>query len=280
MKVLVTGGEGFVGHHLAKRLIKEEHQVTILDTWRFGEEKRDRLDARYELEGTRNISQLKPEFDWIFHLGEYSRVETSFKDVKKVWESNVAGTTSVVEFAIKCNAKLIYTCTSSVTASEGAYLSPYTWSKARNADLIKASGKWFGLNYAICYLYNVYGGTETSTGNLATVIAKWKKLAKQGSPLPVTSPGNQRRYFTHIEDIVDGLMIIAEKGTGDNLGIGAEKSYSMLQVAQMFNAEIRMTPEVQGNRTTSSLLTKKTKELGWSPKIDLRQHIQEWLDEV
>ena len=280
MKVLVTGGEGFVGHHLSKRLINLGHEVTILDKFRPGELKRDKLNATYNLLGTKNISQLSTDFDWIFHLGEYSRVENSFTHTKQVWESNVAGTTAVVEFAIACNAKLIYTCTSSATASEGAYLSPYTWSKVRNADLIKASGKWFDLDYAICYLYNVYGGTENSTGNFATVIAKWKKLAKQGSPLPVTAPGNQRRYFTHIEDVVDGLIIVAEKGHGDNYGIGADRSNSMLQVAQMFNSEIRMTPEVQGNRTTSALLTKKTKKLGWMPEIDLRQHIQEWLDEV
>ena len=97
MKVLVTGGEGFVGHHLSKRLINLGHEVTILDKFRPGELKRDKLNATYNLLGTKNISQLSTDFDWIFHLGEYSRVENSFTHTNKVWESNVAGTTAVMD---------------------------------------------------------------------------------------------------------------------------------------------------------------------------------------
>ena len=107
---------------------------------------------------------------------------------------------------------------------------------------------WFGLNYAVTYFYNVYGEREIKDGKYATVIAKFLELKKNNAAfLPVTKPGTQKRNFTHINDIISGLIIIAKKGVGDGYGIGSSQSYSILDLAKMFKMPIQMTISKKGN---------------------------------
>ena len=127
--------------------------------------------------------------------------------------------------------------------------------------------------YAITYFYNVYGGREIKEGKYATLIALFKDKIEKGEKLTVVSPGTQKRNFTHIDDIIDALVLIGEHGEGDGYGIGSDKSYSILEVAKMFNSEIELLPERKGNRMSGDVITDKTKELGWSPLHSLEKYI-------
>ena len=132
--------------------------------------------------------------------------------------------------------------------------------------------------YAITYFYNVYGPREIETGKYATLIALFKEKMKNSETLTVVSPGVQKRNFTHIDDIIDGLVLVGENGYGDEFGIGSDEAFSILEVAQMYDGEIQMLPERRGNRMSAEVKTEKTKALGWESKRKLENYIQECRD--
>jgi UDP-glucose 4-epimerase len=142
-----------------------------------------------------------------------------------------------------------------------------------NTDLVKNYGTWFGLPYAITYFYNVYGPREINDGPYATLIGIFSTKTKKGEPLSVVAPGTQKRNFTHVSDIVDGLVLVGEKGEGDGYGLGAEESYTILEVAKMFGNELIMLPERQGNRMDSPLDTSNASKLGWKATNSLKDFI-------
>jgi UDP-glucose 4-epimerase len=278
MKILVTGGAGFIGSHLCEELVKNtNNSVYSLDNYSTGTKKNHVERVIYIQGETRNIDNLidfNPET--VYHLGEYSRVEQSFDDIEKLWGSNKEGIFAVLQFCRKHSSKLVYAGSSTKFGDGGIgkNQSPYAWTKASNTELVKNYGDWFGLKFAITYFYNVYGGREISTGKYATLIALFKEKYKNREPLTVVSPGTQLRNFTHIDDIISGLVMVGEKGSGDNYGIGCSKSFSILDIANMFDTKIKMLPERKGNRMTSKVVCEKIKILGWSETKSVLNYIE------
>jgi len=276
--ILVTGGAGFVGSHLCERLVKEGNKIYSLDNYFTGSRDNHVTGVTYIQGETKNISKLITTVpDLIYHLGEYSRVEQSFFDIELVHNYNIIGTFHVLEFARKNCCKVVYSGSSTKFGDGGLgrNASPYAFSKASNTELVINYGNWYNLSYAITYFYNVYGPREISTGKYATLIGIYKELSKQGLPLSVVSPGTQKRNFTYIDDIIDALVLIGEYGHGDEFGIGSDESFSILEVAKMFEGNIEMLPERQGNRMMSEVVTDKTKALGWEPMHRLIDYIRE-----
>ena len=280
--ILVTGGAGFIGSHLCEKLVQDnDNKVYSLDNYSTGSINNHIENVEYIAGSTVDIESLihfKPDF--IYHLGEYSRVEQSFEDITEVWKSNKNGIFSVLEFTRKTGAKFIYAGSSTKFGDGGLgrSQSPYAWTKATNTELVENYGNWFDIPYAITYFYNVYGDREISTGKYATLIALFLNKIKNNEKLTIVSPGTQKRNFTHIDDIISGLILIGENGYGDDFGIGCEKSYTVLEVAKMFGGDIEMLPERRGNRMVADVITEKTMKLGWSPKKTLNNYIQECLN--
>lgn len=280
--ILVTGGAGFIGSHLCERLVRDGHRVISLDNYFTGSRENHVAGVEYREGHTKDIESLVPEsVDLVFHLGEYSRVEKSFEDVEQVWDLNQFGTFAVLEFARRRGAKLLYAGSSTKFGDSGLGRdqSPYAWSKASMTDLVRNYGDWFGLEYAITYFYNVYGPRESSTA-FGTVVAIFKEQYARGLPRSVVAPGTQQRIFTHVEDIVDGLICVGEAGRGDGYGIGGEDHLSILELAQLFGEETIMLPERQGNRKVAAIDTTKTRALGWTPRRSLRDNIATFLAET
>lgn len=282
--ILVTGGAGFIGSHLIRELVKDKkNRVISLDNYFTGSKDNHVAGAEYREGHTKDIERHVPETpDIVYHLGEYSRVEKSFDDMELVWDLNKIGTFNVLEFCRKRNVKIVYAGSSTKFGDGGLGRdqSPYAWTKASNTELVRNYGRWFNLPHAITYFYNVYGPREISAGPYATVIGIFKELYRQGKPLTVVSPGAQTRNFTHVDDIVSGLMLVSNDGEGDDFGIGSETKYSILDVARMFNTEIIMLPERKGNRMGSDIDTKKIESLGWKPKNSLAEHIKEFVSSI
>jgi len=279
-KILVTGGAGFVGSHLCERLSQDtNNEVYSLDNY-FTGSKNNHVDGVTYIEGsTADIDKLitfSP--DMVYHLGEYSRVEQSFDDIEKVWRYNKDGIFAVLEFVRKHGCKILYAGSSTKFGDGGLgrSASPYAWTKASNTELVMNYGTWFNVPYAITYFYNVYGPREIESGRYATLIALFKAKIKNNETLTVVSPGTQKRNFTHIDDIIDGLVLVGENGYGDEFGIGSGEAYTILEVAQMFGGEIKMLPERKGNRMSADVMVEKTKALGWSPKRKLQDYIAEF----
>lgn len=277
MEILVTGGAGFIGSHLCERLSNEGHTVTSLDNYFTGSIENHVQGVSYITGDTKDIHSLvttTPEL--IYHLGEYSRVEQSFEDIDIVHNYNTTGTFQVLEYARKHKCKLVY---SGSSTKFGDATSPYAYTKSANTELVVNYGKWFDLEYAITYFYNVYGPREIKQGKYATLIALFKEKIKNNNDLTVVSPGTQQRNFTYIDDIIDALLLIGKQGNGDEYGIGSDESFTVLEVANMFEGKIKMIPERPGNRTTSQVVTEKTKQLGWKPKHTLINYIKELKNE-
>jgi UDP-glucose 4-epimerase len=275
--ILVTGGAGFIGSHLCERLSKSDNNLVFsLDNYFTGSVSNHVPNVTY-IEGDTvdifNLIKFTP--DMVYHLGEYSRVEQSFDDIQTVWRSNTEGTFAVLEFVRKVGCKILYAGSSTKFGDDGLgrSSSPYAWTKSTNTELIKNYGNWFNLPYAITYFYNVYGNREIASGKYATLIALFTEKMKRGEKLTVVAPGMQRRNFTHIDDIIDGLILVGENGFGDEFGIGCPDSYSILEVANFFGGEIEMLSERKGNRMIADVITTKTQSLGWYPKFKLEEHI-------
>src|SRR3989344_2528541 len=276
--IVVTGGAGFVGSHLCEALSKAGHRVISLDNYFTGLRANLVLSVEYREGHTKDIARHIPEKpDLIFHLGEYSRVEKSFEEPAVVWDLNKDGTFCVLEFwrKNKHGCKLVYAGSSTKFGDGGLGRdqSPYAWSKATNTELVRNYGVWYGLPYAITYFYNVYGPGERA-GAYGTVVEIFRQKKLKGEVITVNAPGTQKRNFTHVNDIVNGLILVGEQGEGDDFGIGNESEYSILEVANMFGGEIVMGPEVLGNRMSSDIDTSKTRLLGWEPEQSLDEYVK------
>lgn len=278
--VVVTGGAGFIGSHLCERLAAMGHKVISLDNYFTGSKDNHVAGVEYREGHTKDIEKHIPETpDLIYHLGEYSRVEISLTEPALVWDLNKDGTFGVVEFwrkrQEKNKMKLVYAGSSTKFGDGGLgrVQSPYAWTKASNTELVENYGRWYSLPYAITYFYNVYGPGERA-GKYGTVIEIFKQKKLRGEPLGINAPGTQRRIFTHVNDIVDGLVLVGEKGEGDEFGLGAAKDYSILEVAQLFGGPVEMRPEVQGNRMEAAIDTTKSHAIGWSATRTLSDYIQ------
>ncbi len=278
-KILVTGGAGFVGSHLCERLASDkENDVYSLDNYFTGSEDNHVSNVTYIKGLTADIDTLV-DFapDMVYHLGEYSRVEQSFDDIEKVWQFNKDGIFAVLQFVRKHGCKILYAGSSTKFGDGGLgrSASPYAWTKATNTELVQNYGAWFNVPYAITYFYNVYGPREIQTGKYATLIALFKEKMKNAEPLTIVSPGSQKRNFTHIDDIIDGLVLVGENGYGDDFGIGSPEAYTIKEIAELYDGEIQMLPERKGNRMTADVISAKTEALGWKPTRTIKKYIEE-----
>jgi UDP-glucose 4-epimerase len=274
--VLVTGGAGFIGSHLCERLARDGHTVISLDNYFTGSPDNHIDGVEYREGHTKDIATHVPEdVDLVYHLGEYSRVERSLSEPAAVWDLNMHGTAAVLEYTRAKGTKVVYAGSSTKFGDGGLGRdqSPYAFSKAANTELIRNYGSWYGLRYAVAYFYNVYGPRERA-GAYGTVIEIFRQKRLAGEPLTVNAPGTQKRNFTHVDDVIDAIMLVGEHGEGDDFGIGSEESLTILELAQLFGGEVALGPEVPGNRMDSVIDTSKTRLLGWSPKRDLKTYVE------
>lgn len=275
MEVLIIGGAGFIGSHLCEAYIKDNN-VTSLDNYISGKEENHIPGVRYLNMDAKDILSIDPEYQLIFHLGEYSRVEKSLDKLDFVLENNSLPILNILKFTKVSNAKLIYAGSSTKFADNGTnkFKSPYAFSKWQNSEIVKFYCENLNIPYAIPYFYNVYGGRENANGEFATVIAKFLNLKSHHKKLYITKPGTQTRNFTHIDDTVNALEIIADKGLGDEYGIANPHSYSINEVAQLISSNIGYLDENKANRQSSKILTEKTLALGWKPQKHLHEYIK------
>lgn len=275
MKITITGGTGFIGTNLCQRLISLGHEVISIDNYSSGKKSNHIPNVKYINSDCRHISKLVDDVDLVFHLGEYSKITPSFKDTQTIIDTNMYSTAKVIEYCKNKNIKIVYAGSSTKYSEDGANASPYAFSKAKNTELIKNYGKWFGLQYSICYFYNNYGPyQDTCNDGWETVISIFEKQKIKGTPLTIVKPGTQRRNFTYVGDTVEGLIASAFKNKNDEYQLSSNESYNMFELAKLFNHEYELIPERPGDRIISSINYIDTyKKLNWAPKYKLKDWI-------
>jgi UDP-glucose 4-epimerase len=275
---LVTGGAGFIGSNLIKELVKKGCNVTSIDNYSTGTNENEVNGVKYINDDIENISKLKMSFDVCFHLAAQSRVQPSFDDPQESVRVNVTGTTRVMEWAKINNIKVIYAGSSSKHHDPSD--SPYAMTKFLGEEICKLYKKSFDVNVEIARFYNVYGPLEPLDEKFGNVIGIWQVKANKNLPLPIVGDGNQKRDFTHVFDIVDGLLRIAntEIKHKDAWEIGTGVNYSInelfLMFKQKFNADSIYIPDQKGNyRETLRVNDDLINLLNWHPKDRLREYI-------
>jgi UDP-glucose 4-epimerase len=280
MNILVTGGAGFVGSNLVKRLKSEGHRIVVIDNYSAGKHENEIQGVTYINDHTKNINDIDLPFhpDVVFHLGEYSRIHPSFEEYERVWNYNTVGTFEVVNFCMKRNIKIVYAASSTRFASEGIDHSPYSLSKSMSIDLVKSFAKWYDSKYAICYFYNVFGPGHNSSPvpGYESVISVFETQHKNNQPITIVGTGEQRRMFTYVDDIVDGLIKAWHYESNDEFDLVNPISFSILEIAKLFSDNIVFIKPRLGDRSESDPQTynETCSKLNWHPTISVDQWIK------
>ena len=286
--ILVTGGAGFVGTNLINLLLKKtKFKIISIDNYSSGYKKNHIKNRRVKyLKGdTKYIVELlknyKNKINSIFHFGEFARIYQSFKQFNKCYDSNSLGSKAVFKFCLDNNVKLIYSATSASLGNSGndQNLSPYSFTKSKNLELLENLKKWFKLRYEVIYFYIVYGPRQIISGDMATVIGIFENHYKKKIPLPVVKPGTQTRRFTHIQDTILVCYEAWKKNKCLHYSISNKKSYSIIKVAKLFKRNIKFLPKRAGERYASALTNlsfsnKVHKRFG---KIQLKDYINSFI---
>ena len=260
--LIVTGGAGFVGSNLILHFLKETNfKIISLDNYTSGTKKNHIKNSRvkYLKSDTKNISKTlknyKSKIHSLFHFGEFARIYQSFLKMDECINSNTIGSHEVFNFCFSNKIKLIYSATSASIGNNGLdkNLSPYAFTKAKNLEMLENLKKWYKFKYEVVYFYNVYGPKQIKTGSMATVIGIFEDQFKKKKPLSVVRPGTQSRRFTHIKDTIDACYFAWKKNKCQHYSISNKKSYSIIQVAKMFNTKFKLLPARPGERYASAL---------------------------
>lgn len=277
MKILVTGGAGFVGTNLIKRLLKEGHSVVSLDNYTTGLKSNELEGCQYWSGDIQNIATMDKDFDVVFHMAAIARIQPSFERPEDYIETNFAGTYEVVKFCIKNNIPLIYAGSSS--KHSGRFKNPYTFSKDLGEDIITLYQKHFNLKASITRFYNVYGPYQLLEGGYTTLIGRWINNIENGIQCEIYGDGEKRRDFTHVDDIVDALVKIMEQSAyGFEFELGRSKNISVNEIAEMF----KITPIYKDSKpgeAQNTLCTDMTAHriLGWNPVNNIEDYIKDYL---
>jgi len=279
MKILVTGGNGFIGANLVSALSAQGHEVVSIDDLSTGKEINEVRKAAYLYEDIEKVAYFDgTEVDVVFHLAALSRIQPSFKYPGEYFRVNVKGTEIVADWAKQYNVKMIYAGSSSI--HQGTVLSPYATYKAMGESVVQMYKYSFGLNAHIARFYNVYGPLEIEEGEFASLFGIWKKAMKNKEPLPIVGDGEQVRDYTFVDDIVDGLIrIMNYEGKENNIWeLGTGFTYSVNELAFLFNQKYKKgttsIPDQPGNYRESYRKDNKALDiLGWEPKDRVPEYI-------
>jgi UDP-glucose 4-epimerase len=282
---LVTGGAGFVGTNLIKRLLSEGYKVVSIDNYSTGFVSNQQKGAVYYEYDIESITDFNPfsrtgTFDVVYHLAAIARIQPSFNQPLEYFQANATATFNIAMYCAKNNIPLQFAGSSS--HHSGKFQNPYTFSKDVSEEIVILCQQLYGLKATITRFYNVYGPHHLKEGGYCTVIGKWEKAIESGLPITIYGDGTKRRDFTHIDDIVEALILMEQKDAwGEIFELGRGINYSIQEIAEMFEYDnIVYEPNKPGEADiTLCEDTKANDMLGWIPVKTIEEYIKTYLNE-
>ena len=297
MRILVTGGAGFIGSHLVDRLIKENHKVIVIDNLTTGKEENINPQAEFYNLDIYDFEKIKPLFekiDFVFHLAAIPQILVSIKDPVETSKVNILGTINVFKAAIEAEVKrVIFASSSSVYGNQEKLplkenmrpnpVNPYALQKLVGEQFAKLFTKLYGIPIISLRYFNVYGPRININSDYSSVIGKFLKQKAEGKPLTIFGNGEQTRDFCYIDDVVDATIKAMEskklKG-GEVINIGSGKSYSINYLADLIGGKRKYLAPREGDvKHTQADITLAKKLFTWQPKVSFEEglrRVKEW----
>jgi UDP-glucose 4-epimerase len=304
MRSLVTGGAGFIGSHLVDKLLEMGHQVTVVDNesstcnqefyWndKAWNVRADISDAQVMEQVFSCVNEGMPKIDWVFHLAAYSRIQIALQNPVGCVRTNVLGTTTLLQNAREHGVKAFIN--SSTSSSYGLKnepplredmtpdcLNPYSVSKVAAENICKMYSDLFDINTVSLRYFNVYGDRQPLVGQYAPVVGLFLEQWKKGEAFTIVGDGEQRRDFTHVDDVVKANIAAAERASdisGEIINVGTGTNHSVNQIADTICScytKNFIPPRPAEARVTLADISKAKKLLGYMPSIE----ISDWIDE-
>lgn len=292
MKILVTGGAGFIGSNLTTELIKRGYDVMVLDNFTTGARENVPASARLFEADIRNLEAIRPAFegvDYVFHLAALPRIPISIADPVTSHDININGTLNVLLASRDAKVKkVIYSASSSAYGAQSVMpltetmlpspMSPYGLQKYVGEHYCRIFSLHYGLPTVCLRYFNVYGPGMASTGSYVTVISVFLQAKRDNKKLSVIGDGTQTRDFTYVGDVVRANILAMKSDqakNGEAINIGGNRNYSMNELAEKFGGEIEFLPPRLEAHDTLADTAKAQQLLGWKPETDMDEGLAE-----
>ncbi|MBM23064.1 MAG: NAD-dependent dehydratase [Gammaproteobacteria bacterium] len=301
MLSLVTGGAGFIGSHLAEKLISLGHEVVILDDFSTGREQnlveiQDHPRLRVYKLDICDEKAIQPYFlgvDWVFHLAALADIVPSIQNPLTYLRAGVAGTQAVVEASRIANVKrLVYAASSSCYGIPELYPTPesspikpqypYALAKYLGEQIVMHWSQVYDLPVMSLRLFNVYGTRSRTSGVYGAVFGVFLAQKLAGKPFTVVGDGTQTRDFTYVSDVANAFVKAAESNIGGEiLNVGSSRTYSVNQLVDLLGGSVAYVPRRPGEPDqTFADTTKIGKLLGWTPEVEFTDGVQTMLRNI
>lgn len=288
-KYLITGGAGFIGSHLAEKLVELGNEVVIFDNFSTG--KRENVKDIEIIEGdicdAEALQKACEGIDFISHHAAQISVPRSIEDPKETLEINAKGTLNVLKAAQENKVKKVVFASSSAVYGDTENLpiresepvkplSPYAVSKLLGEYYCQTFSHLYDLETTVFRYFNIFGERQDPNSPYAAAIPKFIELAKQKKPLTIFGDGKQTRDFVHVSDVVEAnIKAFNTKTDAQPINIGSGEKIEVSNLASMISSNITHEPEREGDIKHSLANISLAKELlNFQPKQDLSAGIK------
>lgn len=301
MKTLVTGGAGFIGSHLVERLLKDGHEVTVIDNLSTGRlenleefKTNPRLKVHVaDIATAESIQDYFTDIDWVFHIAALADIVPSIQKPLLYHRSNVDGTVSVLEAARHAGVKrFVYAASSSCYGIPDKYptgesaeirpMYPYALTKYLGEECVMHWCKTYGMPSVSLRFFNVYGPRSRTSGTYGAVFGVFLAQKIHGKPYTVVGDGTQTRDFTFVTDVVDAVVSGAESAlSGEILNVGSGNTYSINRLVELLGGEVTYIPKRPGEPDCTFADTSKIKkQLNWQAKVSFEEGVATMVENI
>ncbi|OGI16931.1 MAG: NAD-dependent dehydratase [Candidatus Melainabacteria bacterium RIFOXYA12_FULL_32_12] len=301
MKIIVTGGAGFIGSHLVDLLLDEGHDVTVLDNFSTGRPQnllhhKDNPNLRLIEADIVEYDKIAPYFediDWVFHLAALADIVPSIEKPINYHRSNVDGTVNVLQASVKHNVKrFLYAASSSCYGIPDVYPTPeiaeirpqYPYALTKNIaeQYVMHWGKVYKLPVVALRLFNVYGTRSRTSGTYGAVFGVFLAQKLANKPFTVVGDGAQTRDFTYVTDVADAFFTAAKSDiVNEVMNVGSDDTYSVNRIVELLDGDVVYIPKRPGEPDcTYADISKIKKSLNWTPKVSIEEGVRRILENI